>query len=128
MQVLLAEDNPVNQMVAKMMLERLGHQVQVVTDGKQCLLALAQNKFDLLLLDVMMPHMDGLAVLAEIRRMEAATKAHLPVMMVTAHAMHGDEERFHALGADAYLSKPINLANLEKEITRLGLTLSANSH
>jgi len=125
MEVLLAEDNPVNQMVAKMMLERLGHRVRVVADGKQCLLALEQNRFDLLLLDVMMPHMDGLAALAQIRRLEVGTQAHLPVMMVTAHAMRGDEERFRSMGADGYLSKPIKLADLEKEIARLGLASAA---
>ncbi|MEY3997709.1 MAG: hypothetical protein RLY60_521 [Pseudomonadota bacterium] len=128
MEVLIAEDNPVNQMVAKMMLERLGHRVQVVADGKQCLQALAQHPFDLLLLDVMMPQMDGLAALAQIRRMEAGTQAHLPVMMVTAHAMRGDEERFHSLGADGYLSKPINQASLEKEIARLGLMSAAHAN
>ena len=88
--------------------------------------ALAQHSFDMLLLDVMMPKMDGIAALAEIRRSEADSGQHLPVMMVTAHAMLGDEERFRSLGADGYLSKPILLANLEKEIARLGLTEPAN--
>lgn len=124
--ILLAEDNPVNQMVAKMMLEQLGHRVSLVADGQQCLQALAQHSFDMLLLDVMMPKMDGIAALAEIRRSEAESGQHLPVMMVTAHAMLGDEERFRSLGADGYLSKPIHLANLEKEIARLSLTEPAN--
>jgi CheY-like chemotaxis protein len=114
--ILLAEDNPVNQMVAKLMLENLGHRVSLVADGQQCLQALAQNRFDLLLLDVMMPNMDGIAALTQIRRQEASNGEHLPVMMVTAHAMLGDEERFRSLGADGYLSKPINLASLEKAI------------
>ena len=120
--ILLAEDNLVNQMVAKMMLEKLGHCVSLVADGQQCLQALSKDSFDMLLLDVMMPKMDGIAALAEIRRSEADSGQHLPVMMVTAHAMLGDEERFRSLGADGYLSKPINLASLEKEIARLGLT------
>ena len=127
MNILLAEDNPVNQMVAKMMLEQLGHHVSLVADGQQCLQALAQHRFDMLLLDVMMPKMDGIAALAEIRRSEADSGQHLPVMMVTAHAMLGDEERFRSLGADGYLSKPINLAKLEKEIVRLGLTEPAKA-
>ena len=126
LRILLADDHPVNQQVTQAMLNQLSHTVVLADDGQQVLDWLQQATFDLLILDVTMPQMDGLQVLAAIRKDEARSGLHQPVVMLTGHAMPGDEERFRSLGADGYLSKPIHLANLEKEIARLGLTASAN--
>lgn len=126
LRILLADDHPVNQKVTQAMLNQLSHTVVLADDGQQVLDWLQQATFDLLILDVTMPQMDGLQVLAAIRKDEARSGLHQPVVMLTGHAMPGDEERFRSLGADGYLSKPIHLANLEKEIARLGLTASAN--
>jgi signal transduction histidine kinase/CheY-like chemotaxis protein len=110
MRVLLAEDNVVNQRVALRLLERHGHTVVVANNGREALAALAHEAFDLLLMDVQMPEMDGFEATAEIREQEKATGRHLPIVAMTAHAMKGDAERCLAAGMDAYISKPINPA------------------
>ncbi len=109
--VLLAEDNAVNQKLAQRMLQRLGHTVTVVGDGRQALDRLESDTFDLVLMDVQMPEMDGLAAVAEIRRREEAdpARARMPVVALTAHAMAGDRDRCIEAGMDDYLSKPIRL-------------------
>ena len=126
LRILLADDHQVNQQVTQAMLNQLGHTVVLADNGQQVLDWRQQATFDLLILDVTMPQMDGLQVLAAVRKEEARSGWHQPIVMLTGHAMLGDEERFRSLGADGYLSKPIHLANLEKEIARLGLTASAN--
>jgi two-component system, sensor histidine kinase and response regulator len=110
--VLLAEDNLINQRVVQGILEKQGHQVVVVGTGEAALEALTQNTFDLVLMDLQMPFMDGLEVTRTIRKAEALTKAHVPIVALTAHAMKGDHERCLAAGMDAYLSKPIHPADL----------------
>jgi signal transduction histidine kinase/DNA-binding response OmpR family regulator len=110
--VLLAEDNLTNQRVVQGILEKQGHQVIVVGTGEAALEALAQNSFDLVLMDVQMPCMDGLEATRAIRKAEALTKAHLPIVALTAHAMKGDQERCLAAGMDAYLSKPVRAVDL----------------
>ena len=122
---MLAEDHPVNQRVTQALLTQLGHQVSLADDGQQCLDLLKQLRVDVLLLDMTMPHKNGQAVLKEIRRGRAGCAAQLPVVMLTGQAMSGDEARFRSLGADGYLSKPINLVNLEKEMMRLCLSETA---
>ena len=117
--VLLAEDNPVNQTLTRALLEQLGHRVLTVADGSQALDLVKQQKVDVLLLDVMMPAMDGLSALKVLRRSEKHTGAHLPVLMLTGQAMDGDHERFIALGADGYVSKPVNHDKLEQAIKQL---------
>ena len=117
--VLLAEDNPVNQTVTRTLLEQFGHRVLLAADGSQALQTLAQQRVDVLLLDVMMPGMDGLAVLKALRLTEKHTCAHLPVLMLTGQAMDGDHERFMALGADGYVSKPVNRDKLDQAIEQL---------
>jgi two-component system sensor histidine kinase/response regulator len=112
LRVLLAEDNQVNQMLATRLLERRGFSVTVVGDGRAAINTLASQSFDVALMDVQMPGMDGLQAVAEIRRREQATGGHLPVIALTAHALTGDEERCLAAGMDAYVSKPINKADL----------------
>ena len=113
--ILLAEDSPVNQIVARRLLEKQGHRVLVVGNGREALLALentAFQGFDVVLMDVQMPEMDGLAATAAIRESEKAGATHLPIVAMTAHAMTGDRERCLAAGMDAYIAKPIQVHQL----------------
>jgi signal transduction histidine kinase/ligand-binding sensor domain-containing protein/DNA-binding response OmpR family regulator len=110
--ILLAEDNRVNQVVAVRLLERRGHQVTVAANGREALEALLREPFDLVLMDVQMPEMDGLAATAAVRLREAVTGGHLPIFAMTAHAMKGDAERCRNAGMDGYLSKPVRPQDL----------------
>ncbi len=110
--ILLAEDGLVNQRVAVEFLKRRGHQVVVVSDGQQAIDALDQESFDLILMDVQMPKMDGFAATSAIRRREQATGQHLPIIAMTANAMKGDRERCLAAGMDDYVAKPVEAAAL----------------
>ncbi len=119
MSVLLVEDHEINRKLAQIMLQRMGHQFVLANDGQQALDCLDKESFDVVLLDVMMPVMDGLTALRIWREREAARQ--LPrttILMVTAHAMTGDRERFMAAGADGYVSKPMSEASLRKEMNR----------
>ncbi|HWR21604.1 MAG TPA: response regulator, partial [Verrucomicrobiae bacterium] len=117
--VLLAEDNPINQMLAVRLLEKEGHSVLVAGNGLQALAALERGPFDLVLMDVQMPEMDGLEATAAIREQERATERHLPIIALTAHAMKGDRERCLAAGMDEYLAKPLRAEALFGVIVRL---------
>jgi CheY-like chemotaxis protein len=117
--VLLVEDNPVNQKVAARMLDKQGYTTRVVGDGKAALAALAQERFDIVLMDVQMPVMGGFETTAAIREAERHTGAHLPIIALTAHAMKGDQEQCLAAGMDAYLAKPIKASALYATIQRL---------
>jgi len=117
--ILLAEDHPVNQKVASLLLAKMGHTVAVADNGRHALDMLSQQHFDVVLMDVMMPEMDGLAALAALRERERDTGEHTLVLMVTAHAMTGDRERFMAAGADGYVAKPISATALQAEIGRV---------
>jgi signal transduction histidine kinase/CheY-like chemotaxis protein len=110
--VLLAEDNVVNQQLAVGILQRRGHRVTVVANGEAALSAIERTPFDLVLMDVQMPVLGGFEATAEIRRREAGTGRHLPVIAMTAHAIKGDRERCLAAGMDEYLSKPIDSKRL----------------
>jgi CheY-like chemotaxis protein len=110
--ILLAEDNRVNQMVAVRLLERRGHRVTVAANGRDAVAASQREPFDLVLMDVQMPEMDGFEATAMIRGAEAGTARHLPIFALTAHAMKGDDERCRAAGMDGYLAKPICPADL----------------
>ena len=117
--VLLVEDHEINRKLAQIMLQRMGHAFVLANDGQQALDCLEKEPFDVVLLDVMMPVMDGLTALRIWRERERERQ--LPrtvVLMVTAHAMTGDRERFIAAGADGYVSKPMSEAALRKEINR----------
>jgi two-component system, sensor histidine kinase and response regulator len=103
--ILLAEDNRVNQRIALHTLEKQGHTVVVVGDGQAALTALAQAPFDLVLMDIQMPVLDGLAATAAIRAQEQTQGAHVPIIAMTAHAMCGDRERCLAAGMDGYVTK-----------------------
>ncbi len=118
LRVLLAEDNPVNQKVVSMMLQRRGHEVTVVDNGKKAVESCRQETFDLVLMDIQMPEMDGFEALAAIRTLERAESRRRPtaIIALTAHAMKGDQERCLDAGFDGYLSKPVRSADLNKAI------------
>jgi len=119
LRVLVAEDNPVNQKVAAGLLERAGHRAVIVENGRQALAAFARETFDLVLMDVQMPELDGLEATAAIREREQYSGRHVPIVAVTAHAMKGDAERCLAAGMDAYLAKPLRPAELVATMARL---------
>jgi two-component system, sensor histidine kinase and response regulator len=110
--VLVAEDNIVNQRVAAGLLTRRGHRVTVVASGREALVALQRDAFDLILMDVQMPDMDGFEATAAIRARERETGGHIRIVAMTAHAMTGDRDRCLAAGMDGYLSKPIDQRSL----------------
>ena len=114
--ILLAEDNPVNQIVAVRLLEKMGHTVKVVGNGLDAVQLSSDEEFDLILMDVQMPEMDGLEATRTIRERELATRKHLPILAMTAHAMKGDRERCMEAGMDGYIAKPITPAVLTAEI------------
>jgi PAS domain S-box-containing protein len=114
--VLLAEDNAVNQMLAVRLLEKRGHTVSVAGDGKQAVAALEREPFDLVLMDVQMPHMNGFEATAAIRMMEKESRKHVPIIAMTAHAMKGDREKCLDAGMDGYVTKPVQAAELFEAI------------
>jgi PAS domain S-box-containing protein len=116
--ILLAEDNPVNRKLAITLLEKLGHRVRAAEDGEQAVAAFAPGRFDLVLMDMMLPGMDGMGAIARIREMESSGPR-TPIIAITAHAMSGDMERFLEGGADGYVAKPIRFNELKREITRV---------
>jgi PAS domain S-box-containing protein len=110
--LLLAEDNLVNQKLAVAVLARWGHTIEVAGDGKAALAAVARERFDLILMDVQMPTMDGLRATMEIRASEKHTGGHIPIIAMTARTMAGDRERCLEAGMDGYVSKPFDLEEL----------------
>jgi two-component system, sensor histidine kinase and response regulator len=118
MRILLAEDNAVNRLLATRILEKKGHTVVATVNGIEAIAALDKAHFDLVLMDVQMPEMDGFDATAAIRLKEQVTGRHQPVVAMTAHAMKGDEERCLAAGMDGYLSKPIRQEELEVILER----------
>ena len=119
LRVLLAEDNIINQKVASRLLEKQGHLVTIASDGRQALAALDRENFDLVLMDVQMPEMDGFEATAAIRAQERETSKHMPIIAMTAHAMQGDRERVIAAGMDDYIAKPINFRELTDLLEKL---------
>ena len=118
LRILVADDNLVNQKVAKRMLERLGHCVVLANDGKQALLAIKAEAFDLVMMDVQMPEMDGLEATRRVREWEAG-KTRIPIIALTAHAMESHRAECLAVGMDSFLAKPILLESLNLELERL---------
>jgi CheY-like chemotaxis protein len=116
LRVLLAEDSLVNQRLATAFLEKQGHAVTGVTNGREAVEASEAGGFDLILMDVQMPVMDGLEATAEIRAIEKQTQAHVPIIAMTAHALQGDRERCLDAGMDGYVAKPIRLEQLSEAI------------
>jgi signal transduction histidine kinase/DNA-binding response OmpR family regulator len=114
--VLVAEDNPFNQLLATRLLERLGHRVHVVSDGRQAVEAVRAGGVDLVLMDVQMPELDGLQATRAIRQQEVPGGGRVPIVAATAHALVGDRERCLAAGMDGYVAKPISRADLAAAI------------
>jgi CheY-like chemotaxis protein len=110
--ILLAEDNPVNQKFAERLLNKMGHDVVVAATGKQAVDLWEAGNFDLILMDVQMPEMDGFDATHMIRKREKISGKHVPIVAMTAHAMKGDREQCLQAGMDGYVSKPINQGEL----------------
>jgi signal transduction histidine kinase/CheY-like chemotaxis protein len=119
LRILLAEDNEVNQKLAVRLLEKRGHSVAVANNGREALEWLERETFDVALLDVQMPEVDGFETTAEIRKREQATRRHLPILAMTAYAMQGDRERCLAAGMDGYIAKPIQPRRLFEALDEL---------
>jgi CheY-like chemotaxis protein len=118
LRILLAEDNPVNQKVASRLLESQGHTVVVASNGRDAVAAAGREAFDVILMDVQMPEMDGFQATAAIRAAEGASSRHVPIIAMTAHAMSGDRDRCLAAGMDGYVAKPLQLNELFKAISQ----------
>jgi CheY-like chemotaxis protein len=124
LRILLAEDNLVNQRVAVSVLAKQGHQVTVVGDGQAVLTALEQQSFDLVLMDVQMPILDGLQTTMAIRAREQTSGGHIPIVAMTARAMKGDQEECLAAGMDGYVSKPLRRDDLDTVLRQVGASRS----
>jgi two-component system, sensor histidine kinase len=105
--ILLVEDHPVNRRIATRMLQKMGYSVEMACDGKEALSACEAQAFDLVLMDISMPVMDGIEATRRIRETETGTGAHLPIVALTANAMDGDRERCIAAGMDDFVTKPV---------------------
>jgi CheY-like chemotaxis protein len=112
LKILVAEDNPVNQKLAVRALEKHGHSTVVVGNGQEAMERLEKDVFDVVLMDLQMPVMDGLKATSIIREKEKATGAHIPIVAITARAMKGDRENCLKAGFDRYISKPFKVAEL----------------
>jgi PAS domain S-box-containing protein len=121
LRVLLAEDNLVNQKLAHRLLEKEGHQVVIANNGREAVAAVESQTFDVVLMDVQMPVMDGLEATALIRERERGTDRRIPIIALTAHAMKGDEERCLEAGMNGYLTKPIQPKKLHAALAELAL-------
>jgi len=118
LRILVAEDNMVNQKLAVAALKKMGHQVVLAATGAEALSKWRRDKFDLILMDVQMPGMDGLEAARQIRREEQTLGTHIPVIAMTARAMGGDRERCIEVGMDDYISKPVSRKDLYQKIAR----------
>ena len=116
--ILIAEDNSVNQAVARRMVEKAGFEAVIANNGVEALAAVGRGEFLLVLMDCQMPEMDGYAATAELRRREVGTGRRLPVIAVTASAVEGERERCLATGMDDYITKPVRAAVFEELIAR----------
>jgi signal transduction histidine kinase/DNA-binding response OmpR family regulator len=119
LQILLAEDNRINQTVAIRILEKMGHSVVLATDGREALSLFKSGRFDLVLMDIQMPEMDGFTATREIRNGEKRTGSRIPIIAMTAHALRGDRERCLESGMDGYVTKPIKSQDLAEAIASI---------
>ena len=117
--ILIAEDNPVNQKLAVRVLQKQGHSSVVANNGREAVETWETQSFDAILMDVMMPEMDGLVATEEIRKREKVTGRHIPIIAITANAMVGDREKCLAAGMDEYISKPVDVTRLYEVLDRL---------
>jgi CheY-like chemotaxis protein/HPt (histidine-containing phosphotransfer) domain-containing protein len=125
LRVLLADDNPTNQRLVELLLEQQRHRITTVANGREAVDSSAKQRFDLVLMDVQMPEMDGFQATAAIREREHGTNIHTPIIAMTAHAMAGDRERCLAAGMDAYLAKPLRPEDLVAAIAKFFPTSAA---
>jgi CheY-like chemotaxis protein len=114
LRILLAEDNSVNQKVAVLLLRKMGHEVDVVADGEQAVIAVGRDIYDLVLMDCQMPMMDGYAATRAIRQLTLSNR--IPIIAMTANAMPEDRRRCEEAGMDDYVSKPISITHLQNAI------------
>ena len=119
LRVLVADDNPVNLRVATRVLREMGHSGVLVTDGEKALKALDAQSFDVALMDVTMPVLDGLSTVAAIRERERAGRKKMHIIMVTAFDLPSDRARMLAAGADGYVAKPLERGALEAELSKV---------
>ncbi len=124
LEILVAEDNPVNQRLALRLLEKRGHRTTLASNGREVLERLDEKSFDLILMDVQMPLMDGVETAQHIRHQEHGTGVHIPIFAVTANAMKGDREHYLTHGMDGYLAKPLRPAELDHVLSGLGVICS----
>ncbi len=117
LRVLLVEDNLVNRILATELLQKRGHETRTADNGQEALELLRRESFDLVLMDVRMPVMDGLEATRRIRNGEAGDPR-VPIVALTAHALTGDQERLLAAGMSDYLAKPFNLEDLDRVLAR----------
>jgi two-component system, sensor histidine kinase and response regulator len=117
--VLIAEDNQVNQRVAAAILQKLGHRVTLAVNGSEAITKWREGEFDLVLMDVQMPEVDGFDATRAIRRDERSRGTRTPIIAMTAHAMTGDRERCLEAGMDDYVSKPVRKEALDAAIARV---------
>jgi two-component system, sensor histidine kinase and response regulator len=117
--VLLAKDNLVNQKLAARFLERRGYSVIVASNGREALAVIEKQSFDVVLMDIQMPEMDGFETAARIRKNEEKSGTHLPIIAMTAHAFKEDEQRCLSAGMDGYVTKPIRTSELFATIDRV---------
>ncbi len=113
LEILLAEDNAVNQRLAARMLQKRGHRVTLASNGREAVELLERSRYDLVLMDVQMPLLDGIAATTLIREREKETGIHQPIVALTAYAVKGDQDRCLAAGMDGYLPKPIRPEELD---------------
>jgi len=118
LKILLAEDNPINQKVALISLQKWGHSVSLAKTGAEAVEAYRRQRFDLIFMDVQMPEMDGLETTRKIRKLEQKINKRTPIVAMTAHAMKGDKEKCLQAGMDDYLTKPISNDNLIEKINK----------
>jgi len=117
--ILLAEDNKVNQKVASLMLGKIGHDIVIADNGKEAVKLFTEGRFDIILMDIQMPEMDGLQASKAIRKIEKERGGRIPIIALTANAMKGDRERFLAAGMDEYISKPIKIKNITEMLLKI---------
>jgi PAS domain S-box-containing protein len=118
--ILVTDDNPINRKLATLLLRKSGHSAMTACNGIEAVALVRQHRFDLVLMDLQMPEMDGFQALAEIRRLEPSLGRHIPVVAMTAHAMEGERENCLRAGMDEYLSKPYEASDLLNLVSSVG--------